>query len=108
VCSSQSDGAWPTYAACRCLSQAEATYADGTMLMIGSRGGLRVLEWTGSLVPQGALVKGAPRSLRTAFACSHRSVSASPRLCACRRREGRVAAAVADVHAGVGAAVGGR
>ena len=27
-------------------------------LLSGSRGGFRVLEWTGSLVPQGALVKG--------------------------------------------------
>lgn len=26
----------------------------------GSRGGLRVLEWTGKLVPQGLLVKGVP------------------------------------------------
>ncbi len=41
--------------------QPEASHADRTSLLAGSRGGLRVLEWTGSLVPQGALVKGARR-----------------------------------------------
>ena len=36
------------------------THDQGLMakLLAGSRGGLRLLEWTGSLVPQGALVKG--------------------------------------------------
>ena len=28
-----------------------------------SQGGMRLLEWTGSLVPQGVLVKGAPMAL---------------------------------------------
>lgn len=34
-----------------------------------SQGGMRLLEWTGSLVPQGVLVKGAPMAL-TATLCS--------------------------------------
>lgn len=38
-----------------------------------SQGGLRLLEWTGSLVPQGVLVKGVPHPLITASACNERT-----------------------------------
>ena len=40
------------------ISQAELSRANRMSPLAGSRGGFRVLEWTGSLVPQGTLVKG--------------------------------------------------
>lgn len=38
----------------------------GRIMHSDSQGGMRLLEWTGSLVPQGVLVKGASEALSAA------------------------------------------
>ena len=60
VCSSQTDGVFAV-PCCSHVWHAEPLHTDLATLSSGSRGGLRALEWTGSLVPQGALVKGRRR-----------------------------------------------
>ena len=63
--------------------------------------GFALLEWTGTLIPQGLLVKGAPGSLLP-FALLQVQVKVLPGIEVQRRSKGRLEAGLADHDEGAG------